>query len=443
MHTRLIDEVDEWKIQRSLRMVREMGAPTIVEFFPWAYIEGREVITTGARQTESSNQARNQGIHIIARTGLVPEWARARAATANLRRSTPCRKKPILISPRSSPLRRALCRRHRPDHHLERAEPRLRMGLPAGRPGRLYAAASGRLRAGPRRQPERRNPGGRPRADARTGRQSEWPERPDLPRSALRNRRGRLRRAGRPCLRLHPAARRTGRADKLNFRRAELLHAIMARTATATNRSTSPKPAGTTTRAGQWRLSHRSGRPTPSTPAGRRLAVAGRMCLWAFRYPPPTHSYPDNYTLVTPTSSPNRSTTPFRPTRAAAAGAGLWLPARRISPPPAPIRRYVVLLALRLAVILRVTCRRAGWPPGPVCRMASCASASTRVTRRLPSPTRTGLYGLEIDLARALAAQLGVPVRFVTLGYDGLTTRSRPIGRRADRGLQIDLARLQ
>src|SRR5690242_10838290 len=39
VHTRLIDEVFEWKIQRSLQMVREMGADTIVEFFPWAYAE--------------------------------------------------------------------------------------------------------------------------------------------------------------------------------------------------------------------------------------------------------------------------------------------------------------------------------------------------------------------------------------------------------------------
>ena len=39
VHTRLIDEVYEWKIQRSLQLVREMGATTIVEFFPWAYAE--------------------------------------------------------------------------------------------------------------------------------------------------------------------------------------------------------------------------------------------------------------------------------------------------------------------------------------------------------------------------------------------------------------------
>ncbi|MGH2524709.1 MAG: hypothetical protein ACRDH2_19555, partial [Anaerolineales bacterium] len=40
VHTRLTDEVEPWKILRSLEMVRAMGAPTIVEYFPWAYSEG-------------------------------------------------------------------------------------------------------------------------------------------------------------------------------------------------------------------------------------------------------------------------------------------------------------------------------------------------------------------------------------------------------------------
>ncbi len=39
IHTRLTDEVEPWKIKRSLEMVREMGAPWIVEYFPWAYVE--------------------------------------------------------------------------------------------------------------------------------------------------------------------------------------------------------------------------------------------------------------------------------------------------------------------------------------------------------------------------------------------------------------------
>jgi hypothetical protein len=36
MHTRLTDEVEPWKVMQSLEMVRLMGAPTIVEYFPWA-----------------------------------------------------------------------------------------------------------------------------------------------------------------------------------------------------------------------------------------------------------------------------------------------------------------------------------------------------------------------------------------------------------------------
>ena len=39
IHTRLTDEVEPWKIKRTLEMVREMGTPWIVEYFPWAYYE--------------------------------------------------------------------------------------------------------------------------------------------------------------------------------------------------------------------------------------------------------------------------------------------------------------------------------------------------------------------------------------------------------------------
>ena len=41
-HTRLTDEVEEWKVQRTMQLVREMGAATIVEFFPWPYVEKQE-----------------------------------------------------------------------------------------------------------------------------------------------------------------------------------------------------------------------------------------------------------------------------------------------------------------------------------------------------------------------------------------------------------------
>lgn len=76
LHTRLIEEVDEWKIQRSLQLVREMGADTIVEFFPWAYVENVEDQYDWSNVDRIVKHARNQGIHIIARMGLVPGWAR-------------------------------------------------------------------------------------------------------------------------------------------------------------------------------------------------------------------------------------------------------------------------------------------------------------------------------------------------------------------------------
>ncbi len=76
VHTRLTDEVEAWKIQRSLVMVREMGAQWIVEYFPWAYIEP----VSGQFSWEHSDlvikHARSQGLHVIARLGTVPAWAR-------------------------------------------------------------------------------------------------------------------------------------------------------------------------------------------------------------------------------------------------------------------------------------------------------------------------------------------------------------------------------
>jgi hypothetical protein len=75
VHTRLTDEVEEWKIQRTLRLVREMGAPAIVEYFAWAYIEvapGR--FSWGHADTVIAH-AHNQGLRVIARLGMVPGWA--------------------------------------------------------------------------------------------------------------------------------------------------------------------------------------------------------------------------------------------------------------------------------------------------------------------------------------------------------------------------------
>lgn len=76
VHTRLIDEVYEWVIQRSLQMVREMGADTIVEFFPWAYAEPAQGQYNWEGFDRIAKHAQNQGLRVIARMGLVPAWAR-------------------------------------------------------------------------------------------------------------------------------------------------------------------------------------------------------------------------------------------------------------------------------------------------------------------------------------------------------------------------------
>ncbi len=76
VHTRLIDEVHEWKIQRSLELTRQMGADTIVEFFPWAYIEPDKGRYDWRQADKIIRHAKNQGIRIIARMGFVPAWAR-------------------------------------------------------------------------------------------------------------------------------------------------------------------------------------------------------------------------------------------------------------------------------------------------------------------------------------------------------------------------------
>jgi hypothetical protein len=76
-HTRLTDEVEPWKILRTLEMVRQMGAPTITEYFPWAYYEPQRGAYDFFHADQRIDFARHQGLTVIARLGgMVPEWAR-------------------------------------------------------------------------------------------------------------------------------------------------------------------------------------------------------------------------------------------------------------------------------------------------------------------------------------------------------------------------------
>ncbi len=76
VHTRLTDEVEPWKIKRSLEMVREMGAPWIVDYFPWAYHEPFPGLFDWTHSDLVIDHARRQGLSVIARLGMTPEWAR-------------------------------------------------------------------------------------------------------------------------------------------------------------------------------------------------------------------------------------------------------------------------------------------------------------------------------------------------------------------------------
>ena len=76
VHTRLTDEVEEWKIQRSLRMVREMGASWIVEFFPWAYYQAADGSVAWEHPDQVVGHATANGLTVVARLGYTPDWAR-------------------------------------------------------------------------------------------------------------------------------------------------------------------------------------------------------------------------------------------------------------------------------------------------------------------------------------------------------------------------------
>ena len=75
VHTRLTDEVELWKIQRTLRMVRQMGAPWVVEYFPWPYIEPSQGQYNWGHTDRVIAHAQSQGLTVIARLGWTPDWA--------------------------------------------------------------------------------------------------------------------------------------------------------------------------------------------------------------------------------------------------------------------------------------------------------------------------------------------------------------------------------
>jgi polysaccharide biosynthesis protein PslG len=77
IHTRLGGIPDEAIIARALQQVREMGASWIVDLFPWSYVQPRSRYGydwNGADMVIS--HASRQGLTILARLDIVPQWAR-------------------------------------------------------------------------------------------------------------------------------------------------------------------------------------------------------------------------------------------------------------------------------------------------------------------------------------------------------------------------------
>ena len=76
VHTRLTDEVEPWKIQRTFEMVREMGATWVVEYVLWANHEKSPGVYNWTHADMVVDHAVNQGLTVIVRLGFVPQWAR-------------------------------------------------------------------------------------------------------------------------------------------------------------------------------------------------------------------------------------------------------------------------------------------------------------------------------------------------------------------------------
>jgi hypothetical protein len=77
VHTRLTGVGDEQYIARSLEQAREMGATWIVDLFPWAYAQPRSRYGFDwAGSDMVVEHASRQGLTVVARLDIVPQWAR-------------------------------------------------------------------------------------------------------------------------------------------------------------------------------------------------------------------------------------------------------------------------------------------------------------------------------------------------------------------------------
>lgn len=308
VHTRLTDEVEPWKILRTAELVRQMGAPTIVEYFPWAYAEGEPGRFDWSHADVVVDDARNQGLTVIARLGgLVPAWARVPPGQAPDDRRVdtllPEERFPAFANYAAEFVKHfrgrvsAVIIWNEPNVTLEwgfrRVDPEAYTRLLAQTYARVKAADPPVLVLAGALAP------------------TLEPETSDLALNDLTYLE-RMYAAGAGAYFDALAAHAYGlkfppeappAPEVLNFRRVELLREIMVRHGdagktlyvTEAGWNDSPrwaqavKPAARvdyTVRAFEWAEAH--------------WAYVPAVCVWAFRYPAPQHSYGDYFTLVTP-----------------------------------------------------------------------------------------------------------------------------------------------
>lgn len=308
VHTRLIDEVYEWKIQRSLQIAREMGATSIVEFFPWAYAEPNKGQYNWASFDRIIKHARNQGIHIIARMGLVPEWARPSSneikTTLNYLPESSFEDFANFVAVFAARYAGAI------DHIIIWNEPNLSFEWGYRQ---VDAAAYGRLLQAVYVPAHAANPNVKILA-APLAPTLEPPGSPNGLNDLLYLEA--LYQAGAAtyfdALAMHtygftdpPEAAPS--PDQLNFRRAELLHEIMLR-------YDDPEKPVYITESGwndnpRWTKAVRPSQRVAYTVNAFHWAEDNwpwldKLCIWVLRYPASTRSYPDNFTLITPDFAP-------------------------------------------------------------------------------------------------------------------------------------------
>lgn len=312
VHTRLTDEVEVWKIQQTLRLVREMGAPWIVEFFPWPYIEPEEDGFSWSHSDTVVRYAENQGLTVIARLGWVPEWARPEGSDPDLDQTTTLTHLDAEHYADFADFVAQFVARYRGrvDHVIIWNEPNLSFEWG-------YGSVDPQAYADLLRQVYRRAHAANPDVVVLAGALAPTLE-PEGSPAALSDLiyLERLYEAGAAPYFDALAAHAYGQTsppeeppqwDAINFRRVELLRDIMVAHGDA------DKPVYVT-EAG-WNDHPR--RTEAVTPARRIEYTIGAyewsrrhwpwcqsVAMWVFRYPAPTYSYQDHYTFVTPDFGP-------------------------------------------------------------------------------------------------------------------------------------------